>query len=516
MKMGFMFTALFRIACVIVLGIISALGMPPTYYWWALLIGLSVFYIFYAGTGTARMAALLGFFYSIGYFTTGLFWVGNALLVEGNSYRWVWPISVIGLPTILSLFYALALGVCRKFSNPLTVQGLLLFIVAMTVAEWGRGHLFSGFPWNMVSHTWVHYLSILQLVGLGGASFLSFLTFFWFVLPGWGFVSSSSVRLKIFLTLLLVLSFSASYVYGAFRLSADKGAVNSDITVRIVQPNIPQHLKWKAELQDEHFNTLIGLSDPYRSSVSDGKHKTYIIWPETAISPPILRSPAAGDIIQKTLASFPHDAFLITGALRTTNAEDGTELYHNSLLVLDGDKNGLAIYDKTKLVPFGEYIPFQKYIPIKPVAEFSGFAPGSGAQTIPLSEDFSISPLICYEVIFADRARGGDKRPDLIVNITNDAWYGDSAGPRQHLAQSIIRAVENGTPLARSANTGISALISPYGHILQQADIGQKAALSQYLPLPSPEAPLYRKWNDWPLLAFICILMFCCIIRLNH
>lgn len=447
----------------------------------------------------------MGFLFSLGYHVHGLLWVGNALLVEGNSFRWVWPLSVIGLPCLLSLFSAGFTALARKFSDPAKLTGVLFFAVMLALSEWVRGHIFSGFPWNLYGHTWTASLPMLQIVNLFGMYALTLFTVIWMAFPGYLIISRLSINTKAILTFLLLASVTGVYLYGSMRLNANQTVYDMDTSIRVVQPNIRQDLKWKPELMAEHFMELLSLSEPYSNASKEENHKTYIVWPETAMPPQVLDSVDAGRAVQATLAAFPHEAYLLTGALRVVYEND-KKAYYNSLLAMNAHQEGLAIYDKSRLVPFGEFIPFQKFIPIRPVVQFNGFMAGTGTQTIEMPSGQGITPLICYEVIFPGMARGGEKRPDMIVNITNDAWYGDSAGPYQHFMQVIIRAVEYGVPVVRSANTGISGIIDPYGRILAQTGLFQKSALTNPLPVKTQERTLYGRTQDL-LFFLLCILM---------
>lgn len=500
----------FRLACVFVAGIISALAMAPTFYWPFLLVGFSAFYIFYAGTKSWKGAALLGFAFSLGYHVHGLLWVGNALLVDGNTFRWVWPLSVIGLPCLLSVFSALFAGLSRKFSEPSRLSGFLFLTMMLALSEWTRGHIFSGFPWNLYGHAWISNLPMLQIVNVIGMYSLTLVTIIWMAFPGYLLVSNRSINTKAMMSFLVLASILGVYLYGSLRLNGHPTRYDMDTSIRVVQPNIRQDLKWKPELMGPHFMELLSLSKPYNNASKDADHKTYIVWPETAMPPQVLDSIDAGQAIQSTLASFPHDAYLLSGALRIEASADGKRSYFNSLLVLDDAQEGLAIYDKSHLVPFGEYIPLQRFIPLQPVVKFNGFVAGDGSQTIMMPSGQGITPLICYEVIFPGMAKGGQQRADMIVNITNDAWYGLSAGPHQHFMQTIVRAVEFGLPVIRAANTGISGIIDPYGRVLARTDLFQKSALTNPLPQKTDNKTLYARVGDAPLLLYagLLILLF--------
>lgn len=488
------------------LGLACAFAMAPAFWWPVFLLCQSAFYIFYAGTKTAKGAAAFGFFYALGFHLHGLFWVGNALLVEGNEFAWVWPLSVIGLPVLLSFFSAAFTGLSRRLTNPLYLSGVLLFTALTALCEWARGTLFTGFPWNLAGYTWGDMLPVLQITNLVGIYGLSLFTLLWFTLPGWIFVSPGSKRTKLIPAVILVLSFCAVYVYGAARLHLNPPQHDQNTSIRVVQPNILQEYKWNPALVGQHFAEMINLSQPYKNAARDEEHQTYIIWPETAIPPILLDNAQAGAAIHDTLSAFPHEAYLITGALRREGTAEEKPRYFNSIIVLNAHQEGIALYDKTKLVPFGEFIPFQSLIPIRPVVQFNGFTRGDGAVTLPLGQGFSIAPMVCYEVIFPGMARGGEQRPTLLVSVTNDAWYGDSAGPQQHFIQSTVRAIEQGVPMARSANTGISGIVDAYGRILARAEFHSRTALTAPLPLSTPSPTLYRFTGDWFFFLFIVLM----------
>ena len=486
-------------------GLISALGMAPTFYWPLMIAGLSVFYAVYARTETVRTAALYGFLFAFGYHLLGLWWIGNALLVEGNEFAWVWPLSVIGLPTLLGLFSAVFTALARKFSNPLSLSGFAALVVMLALGEWVRGHLFTGFPWNVYGQNWTSVLPILQAVSVIGMYGLSLLTLFWFCAPGFLFVSRLSGRRKAILGAVVAVSFLAVYGFGALRLNANPTQYSPDTSVRVVQPNVTQALKWKPDMLWDHFQSLISLSQPYPNSSTGKDHKTYIIWPETSVPPALLNRPELHTTIQDTLTAFPHDTYLMLGTLRFEMDESEKRRYYNSLFVIDKNDDVVAHYDKSHLVPFGEYIPFQNLLPLTPVTQFNGFAHGPGSQTITLPNRDKFTPLICYEIIFPFMAKGGAERSDFIVTITNDGWYGESAGPYQHFNQAIIRATEQGIPVVRAANTGVSGVIDAYGRIVTKTSLVQKTAQTTPLPLPSGKITLYSKTDDWIFLVFVFI-----------
>ena len=455
------------------LGGIASLGMAPCNAWPVLLACLSLFYLLIHRTGSSKGAFAYGWLFGFGYFFTGLFWVKNALLVDGNPFSWIWPLAVAGLPALLSFFIAFGACGARRFANLETASGFLSFTAFIAAAEWARGFVFTGYPWNLFGYTWASTLPIVQTVSIGNIYFLTWLTVFWFCLPGFLLLNAAKKQEKIRLGFVALISFALCLGFGIWRLQTAEITAVPNIDIRIVQPNIPQSEKWDRSQSGLHFFKAIDLSKPEKESVN----KTIIVWPETALGFWIVDDPRAMKHLTDMLQSYPGGAVLLTGLLR---AEPETKSYFNSLVMIDADGRISNIYDKHHLVPFGEYIPFQKWIPLKPVVRFTGFGLGDGPKTF---EVFGLkySPVICYEIIFSGAVTGPDS-PDFIVNVTNDAWYGVSAGPYQHFTQAIFRAVEEGIPVIRDANTGFSGLIDPLGKIHEISPLYEQYEKTLALP----------------------------------
>ncbi len=453
---------------------------------------------------------MAGFFFALGYFVTGLWWIGNALLVDGNEFRWVWPISVIGLPTLLGLFTGTYLGVARMTAPPDKVKGFLAFVFFLTFSEWARGNAFTGFPWNLYGYVWADHLPMAQMAYYTGAYGMTLVSVFWAALAGYLAICRAPLKNKIIAAAIAALTIAAVFLAGSARLNNNKSVLDENNALVVVQPNIPQDMKWDPVAIQENFEKLLSISRAGRFD-KDSPRNIYFIWPETAISPQIYSLTSNMDAIQSLLKSYKHsNTYLITGILRRT-AEGGDAHYSNSVAVMDKSMNVLALYSKYHLVPFGEFIPLQKWIPLKPVAAFKGFERGKGPATLSHANMPPFSPLICYEVIFPDVVtKKTGERPFWIVNVTNDGWYGDSAGPHQHFAQTRLRAIEEGLPVVRSANTGISGVIDPYGRVLEQADIFQEAALVTSLPKPLPyRSPYWPGAFQW----LLCALAFYVMLR---
>ena len=399
-------------------------------------------------------------------------------MVEGNPYWWIWPLAVCGLPFILSLFTALSCALhkilCKETAH---IGTFISFIVFIFLAELARGHLFTGFPWNLYGYTWIDIRPIAQVASIGNIYFLSFLTIAWATTPAFICIAANK-PIKSITPLTVIASFIASYAYGLERLNTSLYEPKG-IDITLVQPNIKQSEKWKPENRAPNFLKLINLSkftptSPVESKNNDTSTSHLVVWPETAISQDLLNSPWVTKEIKAVLSTYPTNAYLITGSLRYI-AE--TKTFYNSILVFNKQGKIIATYDKSHLVPFGEYIPFSNIFDIAPIVGFKGFEAGQKTPALDINDSLSLGTQICYEVIFPNHLNIASNEIDIIVNVTNDAWYGDSAGPHQHLVQARFRAIESGKPLIRSANTGISAIITSYGDIHGSTPLNKSATI---------------------------------------
>lgn len=489
-------------------GVVAAYAMAPTSFWPLMFAGLSAFYILYAQGLKAWGATLLGFFFALGYFMTGLWWIGNALLVEGNEFAWVWPISVIGLPTLLSLFTAVACGCAFIIASPRTVRGFIAFVACLALAEWVRGHIFSGFPWNLYGYTWGDILPMAQFASIAGAYGLSLLTIFWATLAGFLYIGKLDNREKTILLTLAAVSIGACLAYGMIRLKNNPTAYNDKVELQIVQPNIRQDMKWDPGELVRNFEKHLELSKAPKGERTDAE-TTVILWPETAIGPALSGNETARDKIVEVLKTHPTKTYLLSGLLdREEDAETGIRTYFNSLGIFTADGLMKNVYSKTHLVPLGEFIPFQQYIPIKPVVEFSGFQHGNGPSNIVFGSVPVFSPLICYEIIFSGDVVSRRQNPsEWMAAITNDGWYGFSAGPYQHFMHAVFRSIEEGLPTARSANTGISGLTDAYGRVIYKTQIYEDAVVFSKLPLKSQNATLFSSYGNGIYLLAIGLLI---------
>lgn len=481
-------------------GLTAAFSMPPAGLWPCLLIGVSVVFYQWFHAARYRAAFFHGYLFGIGYFTTGLWWIGNALLIEGNEFWWVWPISVIGLPALLSFFTGLSLAIAKIFFHQARLSTWIGFAALLTLSEMVRGTIMTGFPWNLYGYAWSRVPEMLQSASLFGSYTLTFLTLLLAAAPAFLWLARlDRVRRTAGAALAIVLTLSL-YGYGAWRLSHET-TYNDNVVVRVVQANIEQSMKWDASLIVPHFEKHLDLS-----AKAPIEQDLFILWPETAIPPMLLDNEIARDKIEALLTSqSTGNAYLLTGAL-VHKADETGERYYNALLAFDKRAEVRAAYAKTRLVPFGEFIPFQQWIPLRPVVQFQGFERGDGPNSYQIDNMPAFSPLVCYEIIFPGRVVDKDDRPALLAAVTNDGWYGDSAGPHQHFFQVTVRAIEEGLPAIRSANTGISGIIDPYGRIVAQSDLFAETAIDAMLPAALPPPPFARTGNGIWLLALLTIV----------
>lgn len=460
----------------LLVGASASLAMAPYHFWPALFVALSALYIILEKTSSARMAALCGWLFGFGYFVCGLSWIGNALLVEGNPQAWAWPLAVAALPAFLALYFAVAAFLIRRFYDLKSAAGFLGFVGVLGLSEYLRSILFTGFPWNLFAHTWASTLPILQITALGDVYILNILTIFWAILPSWLWLHRDRLNAALPLAAVGVISMCLVLGFGLWRLQTTPTRY-TDITLRIVQPNIPQAEKWRREKMVDHFMTHVRLSQRQSAETP----ADIILWPETALNFFLAEDRGVQGSLRAMLATHATHSTLLTGLL---NFDPQTQTYQNAVAEIDAQAQTVQLYAKHHLVPFGEYIPFQKWIPLKPVAAFEGFARGAGPQTLSLhAATLRYTPAICYEIIFSGALRDPQKPPpDLIINVTNDGWYGRSAGPYQHLDQAIFRAVEEGVPVARAANTGVSALIDPLGRMLSHIPLEERGFMDGKIP----------------------------------
>ena len=479
-RLGFAFLA----------GGLTVLALPP--FSWLMTVPVAFSALFLVLRNASVLPAfLIGWAYGVGQFGLGIFWIAESFYVDAERFGALAIPAVTGLSAGLAIFPAMAATlfavIMRRRAVDAMAAGLLL-ATCWVAAEWLRGHVLTGFPWNLAAYALVDHAALRQPAAWVGSYGLSFLTVLIGVLPGVAFVEAP--RRCAAILAIFALAATGLWSVGALRL----GSVvpPTDIALRIVQGNIPQTEKWAPGSRERTLERYLRLS---------GQPGGYdlLLWPETAF-PGFLDedTPARARIA----GILPEGKMLLTGAPDRVEGKTGTR-YFNTVQAYDSSGESLTGYAKHHLVPFGEYVPFKGWLPVERLTEGLGdFTPGPGPRTLALPGLPLVAVAICYEIIFPGHVVDGLFRPDWIFNATNDAWFGTSIGPEQHLSAARMRAVEEGLPVIRAANTGISAVINANGDLVARLDTGDTGVIDADLPGARARTP-YARFGDWTVLLLI-------------
>jgi apolipoprotein N-acyltransferase len=512
-----------RAAIVFLAGAASALAMAPINAWPILFVTFPILVWVIDGSagrsGGALSAAVAGWFFGLGYFLAGVYWVGYAFLVDAKTFGWLLPVAVGGLPAYLALYTAAALGLARL----LWVRGperILALAVSLTVTEWLRGHLLSGFPWNTFGYALTEPLALAQTVALIGIWGLTFLAVAICASPAMLADERADTPHPWRGPILGILILAALGGYGAMRLWLNPTAYVKDVKLRIMQPNLPQDDKFNYSAKNAVMERYLRLSDRATGPQSNGvADVTHLIWPESAFPFFLTREP---DTMQQIADLLPQGTVLITGAIRPPNTAPGgrTTRAYNSVYVIDHDGSILGIYDKVHLVPFGEYLPFQNLLERIGLTQLTkirgGFISGDRRRAMEVPRAPNMIPLICYEAIFPAAAVPDGQRPGWLVNLTNDAWFGISSGPHQHFQQARVLAIAEGLPLVRAANNGISAVIDPVGRVIRSLPLGAEGVLDAPLPRAIGATPYVRVGDIGAVILLVAAGIFLARRRFKH
>ncbi len=443
-------------------------------------------------------AAMVGWSFGFGYFFAGLFWIGEAFLVEADKFAALLPLAVTMMPAGLALFWAGAAAAASLAWRP-GLWRVLALALALGVAEWLRGHVLTGFPWNVIGYALTYPLSLMQSASVLGIYGLTLVAVFVLAAPLVTWADGGATRMRG--AKLLAATVAILMAWGHWSLTNAPEPWPHNPRIRLVQPSVPQREKWQPQHQRRIFDLHLALTTRNAAGVEDGAAGIgLIIWPEAAMPFLPLDTPEAIEAIGKVL---PARAFLVSGALRIHPDDAGKPLaarrFYNSLIAFGAEGQAVAIYDKIHLVPFGEYLPLARWldaIGLEPLASGrGGFTTGPMPRPLmSVLPKLPFAPLICYEAIFPGAVVQG-RRPMFLVNVTNDGWFGNTTGPRQHLHQARVRAVEEGLPLLRVANNGISAVIDAQGHILHRLDLDVVGVIDARLPSPMPRT-FYARFGD--------------------
>jgi apolipoprotein N-acyltransferase len=506
-----------RAGIALVAGALSTLAMAPFNAWPVLFLTFPVVVWLIDGAGAGRRggvpaAAWAGWWFGFGYFVVGLYWIGEAFLVDAETFAWLMPFAVLGLPAYLALFTAFGFALARMLWTR-DASRILALAISLTVSEWLRAHVLTGFPWNTFGYALTEPLALAQTASLIGLWGLTFLTVAIFASPA-VLIDGTSRGRKPWIAPVAALSvLIAMGVFGAVRLSREPTRLVPKVRLRIMQPNLQQDVRFNYSAKAAVMQKYLTLSDRSSGPQSTGvRDATVLIWPESAFPFFLTRE---ADAMAQIAALLPKGTVLITGSVRAPDQPPGTRITraYNSIYVIDHDGNVLSVYDKLHLVPFGEYLPFQDWMETLGFQQLTkvqgGFIPGTVRRAMDIPNAPRALPLICYEAIFPGTVANRADRPGWIVNLTNDGWFGMSTGPYQHLQQARLRAIEQGLPVVRAANTGISAVIDPLGRIVARLGLGIEGVLDSALPAAN-QPTVYTRAGDLPatvIIAFAVILV---------
>ena len=520
------------------LGAASVLSLAPLFAWPLLFVTFPGLILLMDGavkrsaagaiTIRVKQTAALGWAFGFGYFFASLFWIGEAFLVEAEKFAWALPFAVSLLPAGLAFYFALATAVAGIFWRKGLVR-ILLLAITLTITEWLRGQLFTGFPWNVIGYTLTGNDGLMQLASIFGAYGSTPLAVIIFSSPVLVLKSHNKASGQRFIDIAFPVAMISSLLLamglGYMRLAAPPTKDVEGVLLRLVQPNTPQKDKWQPSKRRQVFSQLIDTTSKQSGPLDRGLSEvTHVIWPESSFPFLIRRSPEALKAIADLL---PEKTTLISGALRMDDGAitpgkpqtPATRKIYNSMLAIDTDGRTVSIYDKVHLVPFGEYLPFQSLLEAIGLQQLTrlkgGFASGSGPRIFNVPGLPVAIPLICYEIIFPQSIDRNQARPKWLLNLTNDAWFGRTSGPYQHFHQARVRAIEEGVPVVRVANTGITAVIDPYGRIVRKLPLMTRGALNSKLPSALP-ATIYTTLNWHVILLELVLLLAATLLALRR
>jgi len=467
-------------------GVALALAQVPFSVWPLGLAALMLATRLVATAASPRQGMWRALAFGVGHFAVALHWIVEPFLIDAARDGWMAPFALAFLALGLSLFWALAGWAAVRLGGSGRAARALAFALTLTAAEVARGHILTGFPWALPGHIWIGFAPM-QGAALVGAYGLTLLTLVATALAITG-RGGAMAGVAILGTLA---------AFGLWQGSRPIPPAPDAPVIRIVQPNAAQELKWDPVHAQAFFDRLLTLTATPADPPPD-----LVVWPETAVDF-LLNRPGFG---LDAITAAAGGAMVAFGVQRTEGARG-----FNSLAVLDPEGFVRVVYDKHHLVPFGEYIPFGDVlydrfgISAFAAAQGQGYTPGPGPMTLDLGPLGRVMPLICYEAVFPQDLRMAGGRADWILHVTNDAWFGALSGPYQHLALARLRAVEQGVPVIRSANTGVSAVIDARGHVRAQIGLGEMGFLDAPLPPPLPPT-LYAIWGEVPFAVLFVLI----------
>lgn len=474
-------------------GIICGLSFAPVYFFPGIF-ALSILAQQITRAKTQKQAAKFGYIFGLGFFISSLYWIAFGVSVYIEQFWWAIPFALFGLPAFLALFVSAQSSLIWKMRENKFFH--IIFCLSWLFMEWVLSWAFTGLPWAMIGYAFSISTALAQSASIFGIWGLSFIG----VYIGSIFYNKKQLTSRIITSLLILLAMT---IFGYQRLQ-ENPTIFTDVKIRIVQPSIPQTAKWDIEEFWDNLNKHVALSQ------KEGQ-PDIIIWSEAALTAPYYY-PSIKDAL---LASFTKDKqVLIFGGVNDNRKQgDDFELY-SSMIALASNGEMLFDYHKSHLVPFGEYMPFSEYLPLKKLTPgIIDYKAGTRSTRHLAPLNLTIQPMICYESVFADEVKISNQDTDLIINVTNDAWYGNSSGPYQHFEISRMRAIENGLPMLRAANNGISAIIDPLGRVIQSLELDKVNIIDGYMPQKLPFVTKYSKAGKiGTFVEILCVLILQSIV----
>jgi len=473
-----------------IFGLIASLTFAPVFFT-AGIFSFSVLFRYVSSAKNWQEAFKYGYIYGFGFFLGGLYWISFALQVFIDEFWWAIPFALLGLPLFIAIFVAIAAACAWCFRQKLYYH--FIFCLIWLVMEWFISWLFTGLPWSMVGYSLSASDILLQSASMFSIFGLSFIVIY---------IGSSLYEFKNALRTLTRILTSATLIivmilYGTHRLDNNKTEFSS-IKARIVQPSIPQSAKWDPKIFWQNLDLHVKLSK------QEG-NPDIIFWSEAALTAPHYHKP-----IQKTLlkAMNSDNQTLIFGGVNDNRKTNEDLQIYSSLLAINNQGHILFDYHKSHLVPFGEYMPLKNLLPLKKITHgILDYSEGDREIVYLSKHDLKILPLICYESIFPLEITISNDLADVMVNVTNDSWYGNSSGPYQHFEISRMRAVENGLPMIRAGNNGISAIIDPYGRVIKKLNLNDIGILDSHIPVKQKEATMFSIYKHLSVFVLIILVL---------
>ena len=500
------------------LGIVTIFGFPPYNFTFINFFTFSIllFLIFlikrktlsvYRKKKSNRYFFYLGCSFGFGFFLFGNYWISISL-THDEIFKNLIPFALTLIPLFLSIFFGLAILAVGRFSEK-NIYFILLFSSVFSIFEYLRGNLFTGFPWNLISYTWSWSIESIQILSLIGAYSLSLISLTFFCIP-FLFFQNKIIKKNIIFSLVFLLMFIVNYFYGSYKIGNVSYNFDQNINIKIISPSFS--LKdYSTNSEFDQLKRLIKISEPEKNK------KTLFIWPEGIFYESHLQNIALYKDLFENKFSANH--LIVLGINNFVDKYDSNgKKYFNSFVILNNKVEILHVYNKVNLVPFGEFLPLEKVLSqfgLKKITPgYNSFSSGEVRKIINLGNKFnekSILPLICYEIIYPGKIKNKNQYPSLVINISEDAWFGDSIGPYQHYAKAIYRSVEEGVFIARSANKGVSGFIDPNGRSIKFLDISESGNVEYKMP-QFAKSTLYSGYGNKIFFLIILLYIFLTLI----